>query len=100
MAELNAIQQMNKELNKLSAINQNGYNDNFYPVYDDMGRVIGSKEGIVTVPSEMTALHEKYKKTDAMKEAVAAAYPTEEVVVEEPVEQPTEPPIIPPTEEE
>jgi len=27
-------------------INQNGYNDNFYPKLDRKGRTIGSKEGI------------------------------------------------------
>jgi len=35
-------------------IDQNGSNDHFYRVYDKDGRIAGSKEGIVTVPAELT----------------------------------------------
>jgi hypothetical protein len=33
--------------------NANGYNDHFYRIYDEEGRIVGSKEGITTLPGEM-----------------------------------------------
>jgi hypothetical protein len=41
--------------------NQNGYNDHFYRIYDDEGRIVGSKEGITTVPAEMMPRQAKVK---------------------------------------
>jgi hypothetical protein len=52
MMAKNTIANMRKE-NWRGITGQNGYNDHFYRIYDDDGRIAGSKEGIVTVPGEM-----------------------------------------------
>jgi len=50
--EKNTIKKM-RDKNIRGITGQNGYNDHFYRIYDEDGRIAGSKEGIVTVPSEM-----------------------------------------------
>jgi len=47
-----AIQKMREETwNGIT--DQNGRNPFFYRAYDEEGRIVASKEGIVTVPAEM-----------------------------------------------
>jgi len=50
--EKTAIQKM-RENTWNGITGQNGSNDHFYRVYDKEGKIVGSKEGIVTNPSEM-----------------------------------------------
>jgi len=33
---------------------QNGYNKHFYRLYDEQGRIVGTQEGITTVPADLT----------------------------------------------
>jgi hypothetical protein len=52
MAEKNTIAKM-REATWNGVIDQNGYNKHFYNLYDDEGRIVGSQQGIQTVPAEL-----------------------------------------------
>lgn len=51
--EKTAIAKMRENQEKVGITGFNGYNDHFYRVYDDQGRIVASKEGITTNPAEM-----------------------------------------------
>jgi len=60
MAEKNTIKKQ-RRVAETGVTGQNGYNDHFYRVYDDEGRIVASKEGITTLPSEMQPRSGKVK---------------------------------------
>lgn len=104
MALKNAITEMRKNQlaggdYKNQGIDQNGYSE---PSYDEKGRDIGSKAGIVTVPTDLTPRQRFVDK----KESVATAYPVDTTTppAQEPGTgegtTPSEPPAPPPEPEE
>ena len=52
MAEKNTIQKM-REATWRGSVDQNGNNPFFYRMYDEKGRVVATKEGITTTPTEL-----------------------------------------------
>jgi len=94
VANTNTIKRQ-RQLTSEWPINQNGRHSDFYPGHDWAGRIAGAtKQGIVTIPDEMTPRQRLVDKS----ESIAANFKPKNVssATVTPTPPPTPPPVVPP----
>lgn len=81
----NSIKAM-REATYNGVIDQNGNNKDFYRSYETDGKIAGSKEGIVTIPTELTPRQAHVDKSATIEKDFAPKFDAEKAAEREPVQ--------------